>query len=128
MVGGSKGETVILDTLVQPSMPVVDMVTQIHGISKDHLSGVSYTLRHAQAAMAQLVRPETVLVGHALDNDLKSLKFNHARVVDTALIYRSSEGRTCSLRELAVALLGSEQESPHDSISDAQIGPSALSK
>ena len=71
--------------------------------------------------MKALVGPDTVLVGHALDNDLKALKFAHGRVVDTALLYRSNEGATASLRELAVALLGSEQEHPHDSVSDAQI-------
>jgi hypothetical protein len=41
--------------------------------------------------------------------------------VDTALLYRSTEGKTASLRELAIGLLGSEQEQPHDSVSDAQI-------
>mmetsp|Transcript_34236 Transcript_34236/g.69993 ORF Transcript_34236/g.69993 Transcript_34236/m.69993 type:complete len:739 (-) Transcript_34236:108-2324(-) len=121
VVGGANGDTVVLDTLVQPSLPIVDMVTQIHGITKEHLAGVSFTMRHAQAAMARLVGQDTVLVGHALDNDLKSLKFMHSRVVDTALLYRSTEGKTCSLRELAVSLLGSEQDNPHDSISDAQI-------
>ena len=84
-------------------------VTQIHGISEAHLESVTFTLRHAQAAMKKLVGPDTILVGHALDNDLKSLKFSHARVVDTALLFRSPEGKTCSLRELAVALLGGDQ-------------------
>ena len=59
---------------VHPSLPVVDMVTQIHGITPGHLEGVSFTLRHAQAAMAALCGPRTVLVGHALDNDLLALK------------------------------------------------------
>jgi hypothetical protein len=49
------------------------------------------------------------------------MKFLHDRVIDTSIIYRSSSDTTCSLRELAVALLGSDQENPHDSISDAQI-------
>ena len=52
---------------------------------------------------------------------MQSLKFDHSRVVDTALLYRASNGSTASLRELAVGLLGSEQESPHDSVSDARI-------
>ena len=51
----------------------------------------------------------------------QSLKFDHARVVDTALLFRASNGSTASLRELAVGMLGSEQKRPHDSISDARI-------
>jgi RNA exonuclease 1 len=97
------------------------MVTQIHGIGEKHLKGVTFTLRHAQAAMLKLCDSNTILVGHALNNDLQSLKFAHDRVVDTAILYRSPTDTTCSLRELAVALLGSNQENPHDSISDAQI-------
>ena len=51
----------------------------------------------------------------------QALKFDHARVVDTALLFRASNGATASLRELAVGLLKSEQERPHDSVSDARI-------
>ena len=122
------------------------MVTMIHGITRAHLEGIQFTLRHAQAAIKRLVTKDTILVGHALDNDLKvlqgtrafarrisptrarlggrrqALKLVHGRVVDTALVYRSHDGRTCSLRELAISLLGAEQENPHDSISDARIG------
>lgn len=55
---------------VKPALPVVDMVTQIHGISAESLEGVSFSLRHAQAALLKLCTPDTILVGHALHNDL----------------------------------------------------------
>ena len=71
VVGGAKGDTVVLDSLVQPAWPVVDMVTQVHGIKQEQLAGVTFTLRHAQAAMRKLVTKDTILVGHALNNDLK---------------------------------------------------------
>ena len=49
----------------------MDMVSQVHGIEKKQLNGVIFTLRHAQAAMRRLVTKDTILVGHALNNDLQ---------------------------------------------------------
>ena len=34
-----------------------------------------------------LVSAETLLVGHALENDLRVLRVLHGRVVDTAILY-----------------------------------------
>ena len=47
------------------------MVSQVHGIEQKQLDGVLFTLRHAQAAMRRLVTKDTILVGHALNNDLQ---------------------------------------------------------
>jgi hypothetical protein len=50
------------------------MVSQVHGIEQKQLDGVLFTLRHAQAAMRRLVTKDTILVGHALNNDLQVRK------------------------------------------------------
>ena len=40
-----------------------------------------------QAAVLRCVGAATVVVGHALHNDLEALRMTHARVVDTSLIF-----------------------------------------
>lgn len=121
IVSGLEGRDVIIDSLVAPSMPVVDFVTRIHGIKEAHVQQVTFTHRHAQAVLAQLCTANTILVGHALENDLKSLKVFHRKVVDTALVFHSEHGGLCSLRDLSLTVLKEKQPEPHDSISDARI-------
>ena len=40
-----------------------------------------------QARFLELVAASTLLVGHALQNDLRQLRIVHTRVIDTAVIY-----------------------------------------
>ncbi len=68
---------VIVDTLVNPGLPVVDMRTSIHGIEESQIKDVKFTLKHAQAILKSVCSEGTVIVGHALYNDLRALKFNH---------------------------------------------------
>ena len=77
--GLAPGE-VLVDTLVAPAWPISDMRTNIHGIAEDQLRGVTYTLRHAQAALMNLCSENTILVGHGIHNDLKALKIIHKYV------------------------------------------------
>jgi DNA polymerase III epsilon subunit-like protein len=68
---------VLVDSLVNPEQPVVDMRTGIHGITEAEVVGVQFTLRHAQAIMQAYCGEGSVIVGHALYNDLRTLKFRH---------------------------------------------------
>ena len=68
---------VLVDSLVNPELPVAEMRTNIHGITEEEVTNVQFTLRHAQAIMKAYCGEGTVLVGHALYNDLRTLKFNH---------------------------------------------------
>ncbi|KAJ8609819.1 hypothetical protein CTAYLR_008117 [Chrysophaeum taylorii] len=116
---------VALDTLVAPSLPVVDYVTRIHGIDETALRGVTFTRRHAQAALLALVCDRTVVVGHALCNDFAALRFHHDCCVDTSCVFACSGGETPGLRDVAHAVLTAEQrqdyaENAHDSIVDAR--------
>ena len=54
------------------------MRTKIHGLAEEQVVGVTFTLRHAQAAIVALCTDRTILVGHGLSNDLKSLKLFHS--------------------------------------------------
>lgn len=122
IISGLNHEEVILDTLVAPNMPISDMRTQIHGITEENLKGVTFTLRHAQAALSSLVCERTVIVGHALYNDLKALKFNHQCVLDTAYVFKlqNEPNSSPAMRDIAESVLGMTLDVVHDSVKDAQ--------
>jgi RNA exonuclease 1 len=115
-------QEVLLDTLVLPSLPVIDYRSDIHGIKPTDLRDVRFTFRHAQAAMLQLCCSETVVVGHGLCNDLTALKMRHHRVVDTALLFEreGAAHHTPALKDVASAVLGCDLPDTHDSVADAQ--------
>jgi len=123
VVSGHDENQVLLDTLVLPSLPVIDYRTDIHGIRPEDLRSVMFTFRHAQAAMLHLCCTETVLVGHGLCNDLTALKMKHSKVVDTALLFEREDApnHTPALKDVAGALLGLDMPDMHDSVADAQV-------
>lgn len=51
------------------------------------MQDVKTYLRDAQQHVLQFVGPDTFLVGHALDNDLKVLKLVHTKNLDTGILY-----------------------------------------
>ena len=58
--------------------------------------------QHPQERFLALVSAETLLVGHALENDLRVLYVLHGRIVDTAIMYPHPKARlfaaVCRLR------------------------------
>ena len=107
---------------MQPHLPVSEYRTEIHGIPQQALQQVPFTLRHAQAAMLRLCCDRTIVVGHAVHNDMAALKFAHTRVVDTALLHvlRPRPDATPALRDVASAAGLPEMPEPHDSVIDAR--------
>ncbi|QDP16904.1 hypothetical protein Tsubulata_060008 [Turnera subulata] len=111
-----------LDELINPGKPVADYRTEITGVSSGDLDGVSCSLVDIQKSMKKLLSKGTILVGHGLYNDLQALKIDHARVVDTSFIFKTSDGKTPSLSSLCKAVLGYElrkEGSPHNCLDDA---------
>ena len=113
---------VLIDTLVAPTMPIVDMKTEIHGIEATNLNSVQFSLRHAQAFLLKHSCAETILVGHGLSNDLKALRLNHVRIVDTAYLFSIADepGAYPSLRDISEQRIGVKLPAIHDSIFDSQ--------
>ena len=115
--------SVLLDELVRPARRVLNYHTRFSGITAEKLSGVETTLERAREMLLELVHAETVLVGHALENDLRALRLLHARVVDTGVLYPHPAGppyRT-ALRTLSYKFLRRTiQEGDHDSVDDAR--------
>ena len=114
---------VLLDSLVKPSWPVSDHRDWVNGITADDLAKVQFTLRHAQAFMMELCSEETVIVGHAVHNDLAALRMEHYCVADSASLYKAvdSETATVALRDVAMTILQRKMPQTHDSVNDAIV-------
>lgn len=85
----------LLDVHVQrDEADVLDFRTRISGVEASHLSADNGALRfeEVQQRVLDLISPETILVGHSLQSDLKALKIRHDRILDTALIFRVEGG------------------------------------
>ncbi len=122
VVNAEKPDEVLLDTLVKPSWPVTDYRTRINGIAKEHLDNVEFTLRHAQAFMLSLCSQETVIVGHAVHNDLVALNMEHDVVADSSYLFHAKDSPTAtpSLKDTVKTMLHMDMPDTHDSVNDAR--------
>ncbi len=86
----------------------MDYNTEFSGITKEALCAVTTTLDTVHLVLRQLIGPETIIVGHSLDSDLKVLRLVHLRVIDTAALYPHTKGAPFkrSLKHLARDVLG----------------------
>ncbi|DBB01166.1 TPA: hypothetical protein ACH3X1_001053 [Trebouxia sp. C0004] len=120
LVGGD--EQVLLDELVLPAEPIVNYNTAFSGITPQMMKGVTTTLSQIQQRVLKFVGPDTLLVGHSLENDLRVLKLVHLKNLDTAILYPHARWPTQqhSLRHLAAMhLKWTIQQGSHDSKIDA---------
>eukprot|EP00250_Pteridium_aquilinum_P017482 c23650_g1_i1 orf=109-1629(+) len=120
-------DKVLLDMLVKPTRPVIDYLTPITGICEVDLKHITCGFLDAQAAVLKLLTSDTILVGHSLHNDLKALKIDHSRVIDTSFLFQfrnKPESYNAGLNSLCKAILGHEfreDGKPHDCLLDATI-------
>ena len=103
------------------------MADRFSGITPESLKGTSATLKDIQQRLLELLTPTTVLIGHSLDSDLKSLKMTHPFIVDTSVLFPHPRGPPLksSLKWLAQKYLSREIQKGHgtrghDSIEDAR--------
>lgn len=57
------------------------------GSTPQMMTGVTTTLSQIQLHVLKFVGPDTLLVGHSLENDLRVLKLVHLKNLDTAILY-----------------------------------------
>lgn len=70
-----------------------DLNTRFSGIrSEEYAARAVLSLESVQRALARLIGADTILIGHALDNDLRALRLVHRRVVDTAALFPHARG------------------------------------
>ncbi|XP_065345507.1 uncharacterized protein LOC135943042 [Cloeon dipterum] len=99
---------VVYESLVKPEDFIIDYVTKFSGINEETMEkGPSKSLKEVQDDLLEFIKEDTILMGHSVNNDLKSLKLRHDMLVDTVIVFphRDSYKRN-SLRWLADRKLG----------------------
>eukprot|EP00242_Pyramimonas_sp_CCMP2087_P014025 CAMPEP_0198211550 /NCGR_PEP_ID=MMETSP1445-20131203/24446_1 /TAXON_ID=36898 /ORGANISM="Pyramimonas sp., Strain CCMP2087" /LENGTH=709 /DNA_ID=CAMNT_0043885825 /DNA_START=87 /DNA_END=2216 /DNA_ORIENTATION=+ len=100
---------VLLDTLVQPRGTVIDLKTNITGVTMADLEKVTTTCHEVQLKVEALCAADkgAVLIGHSLNHDMMALRLDHRLVIDTAFLFRYQGLASCtpSLADLADRLL-----------------------
>ncbi|KAE9449688.1 hypothetical protein C3L33_18410, partial [Rhododendron williamsianum] len=135
-----------LNEHVNPNKAVADYRTEITGLTAKDLDGVTCSLVDVQKSMKKLLSHGTILIGHSLNNDMQverncglcllfmtdvfkkplliflftALKLDHARVIDTSLIFKYADEtswRRPSLKNLCKAIR--KKGDPHNCVDDA---------
>lgn len=132
----------LLDVLVRPYGEILDLNTRFSGVSrKMYAEAPSYTSIAeinpgtlskvdspvvARQLLFDMLTPDTPLIGHAIENDLNTLRIIHPFVIDTVLLYPHRRGLPMrnSLRGLAFEHLDGRSiqtaaDQGHDSKEDA---------
>ncbi|OCF45279.1 RNA exonuclease 4 [Kwoniella heveanensis CBS 569] len=115
---------ILLDTFVQPREKVTDWRTWISGIREDDVLGAP-EFEEVQKQVAELVEGR-ILVGHAIDNDLKVLLLSHPRplIRDTQkckMLREKAKNKHPGLKKLSEIELGVQiQKASHSSVTDAR--------
>lgn len=111
----------VLDVLVKPIGEVVDLNSRWSGISE--IKPDALTFDELIALLGEIMDPNTILIGHGLENDLNSMRLIHSKVVDTAILYpkfKTSPRYRYPLKFLTFKYLGKTiQTGEHDSGEDA---------
>ncbi|XP_006885294.1 PREDICTED: apoptosis-enhancing nuclease [Elephantulus edwardii] len=119
---------VLYDKYVRPEMPIVDYRTRWSGITCKHMRK-AITFQVAQKEILKLLKGK-VVVGHAVHNDFRALKYTHPRsqIRDTTYVpsFLSPPGlpsrARVSLKDLALQLLHKKIQvgrHGHSSVEDA---------
>ena len=69
-----------------------DFNTRFSGITEEGYASAILTLAAIRTALDALIDSDTIIIGHALDNDLKTLRMIHHRCVDTVVLFPHAAG------------------------------------
>ncbi|NWT03772.1 I20L2 protein, partial [Mionectes macconnelli] len=120
---------VVYDRYVRPEAPIVDYRTRWSGIRRHHMDR-AVPFHQAQRQVLRILAGK-VVVGHAIHNDFKALRYSHPKALtrDTSripLLNRRGgfpENTAVSLKRLTKALLNQDIQvgsSGHSSVEDAR--------
>ncbi|EFP03067.1 hypothetical protein CRE_28166 [Caenorhabditis remanei] len=91
--------TTLIDAIVKPENQIFDYVTKYSGLTPNHMQFATETLDSVRERIFDHINEESILVGHALNGDLKSLRILHSNVIDTSVLFESNRRRP-SLQKL----------------------------
>ncbi|KDR83648.1 hypothetical protein GALMADRAFT_235962 [Galerina marginata CBS 339.88] len=126
VVDGSGKE--IFDEFVRmdEGVHVIDYNTRFSGVNEQNLATALLTLTSIRNTLDSLIDSNSILIGHALDNDLKTLRIIHHKCIDTALLFPHRAGAPYrrSLKDLVREKLGKmiqmgDATEGHSSVEDA---------
>ena len=69
-----------------------DYITRFSGITAETLSKALLPLASIRQSLDSFINANTILIGHALENDLKTLRIIHHKCVDTAVLFPHRAG------------------------------------
>ncbi|KAK6000306.1 hypothetical protein QM012_003938 [Aureobasidium pullulans] len=123
---------ILISALVKPTLRIQQWRTEIHGVNQSTLSKAvnnGTALRgvfHAREVLFSFMNEDTILIGHALHNDLNVLKIAHDRCVDSEVLAKTAIDRAgradgVGLRKLCDSLLGLsvQRTASHSCLEDA---------
>ncbi|KAF2798305.1 hypothetical protein K505DRAFT_322009 [Melanomma pulvis-pyrius CBS 109.77] len=133
----------LLDVLVRPLGQLLDVNTRFSGVTADqYFNAIPYDPKNpttdpnelrivdspyvARKLLLSFIGPGTPVLGHALENDLNTIRLIHPTIVDTVILYPHHQGLPYrnGLRNLARIHLGLDIQqggaAGHDSSEDAR--------
>lgn len=85
----------VFDELVRmdDGVEVIDFNTRFSGITPEaYTAGAVLPLSSIRRSLNTLINTRTIIIGHALENDLKTLRMVHHRCVDTVVLFPHPAG------------------------------------
>ncbi|EIN10457.1 hypothetical protein PUNSTDRAFT_64972 [Punctularia strigosozonata HHB-11173 SS5] len=92
IVDGSGAEVFDEFVRMDEGVEVIDYNTRFSGVTAESMDKARLTLSSLRKSLDALINEKTILIGHALDNDLKTLRMIHHRCVDTAILFPHPSG------------------------------------
>jgi DNA polymerase III epsilon subunit-like protein len=114
-------KNIILNELIKPQNIIVDYITHITGFTEKTFYDVIITKEIVRELILSIIKPNDIICGHHVYNDLTVIGIFHERIIDTAILYNHPDGppNYYSLKYLASFHLNRIiQESVHNSLED----------